>query len=192
MSEQEQIILSLARGAELNAETWADFVGRLRHDCIGDGVRDHCTADAIFIVQARRLIYGIDRDYTDKLVVCCEDSEWFSPKEYWDDLCDESKDALNEKVQEQDGCNFLDLTEDDQWEVLDNLDDHTVTGWDDRWEYVNSHFTKDAAEAFIRRKKHDYRKGLRVYVDAQSYCWEFNAIKDAILQGRLVMAGGLA
>ncbi len=43
----------------------------------------------------------------------------------------------------------------------------------------------DAAEAFIKRKKHDYRKGLRVYVDASTYSWELNTIKAAILSGRI-------
>jgi hypothetical protein len=45
---------SLATGAKLTPETWADFVARLKHDCRSEGVSDHCTADAIFIVQAKR------------------------------------------------------------------------------------------------------------------------------------------
>lgn len=75
--------------------------------------------------------------------------------------------------------------ESDQWYVLGELEDHTVTGWDDRWEYVNAHFTHAAAEAFIQRKKHDYQEGMRVYVESQYYAWEFNAIKEAILDGTL-------
>jgi len=47
---------------------------------------------------------------------------------------------------------------------------------------VNSHFTRDAAEAFIRRKQHDYGE-MRVYVESQYYAWEFEAIKEAILDG---------
>ena len=78
------------------------------------------------------------------------------------------------------------MDESDQWDLLADLPDHTVTGWDDRWEYVCSHLTQDAADAFIARKKHDYREGLRVCVEAQTYCWEFNAIKQAILDGQLV------
>jgi hypothetical protein len=75
--------------------------------------------------------------------------------------------------------------ESDQWYVLAELPEHTVTGWDDRWEYVNAHFTHAAAEAFIKRKKHDYRDGMRVYVESQYYAWEFEAIKAAILDGTL-------
>ena len=43
----------------------------------------------------------------------------------------------------------------------------------------------DDADAFIKRKGHDYREGLRVYVDATSYSWELNTIKAAILDGRI-------
>lgn len=181
---------TLATGHQLTPETFADFVDRLRHDCVGDGVNDHYTADAIFIVQAKRRITGIDRDYTDQWLIYCDEQEWLSPLEYWNDLDEDGQATLDAKVREDNDCGFLDLDCSDQWRVLEGLDDHTVTGWDDRWEYVCSHFTKDAAEAFICRKKHDYRLGLRVYVDAQTYCWEWNAIKEALINGRLVMKGG--
>jgi len=185
MSQQSDKPVSLAHGAPLSTESWADFVTRLRHDCVGEGVHDHCTADAIFKVESRQLIYGIDKDYTDKLAVIFDGSVWFSPKEYWDDLDEEGQAALNRVAQRWSECDFLERDEDDQWEQLGDLDDHRVTGWDESWEYVCSHFTKDAAEAFIERKRHDYRKGIRVYVDAQTHCWEYNTIKEGILQGRI-------
>jgi hypothetical protein len=37
---------------------------------------------------------------------------------------------------------------------------------------MNSHFTKDTAEAFIRRKQHDYGE-MRIYVESQYYDWKF-------------------
>lgn len=175
---------SLATGADLNAATWADFVQRLRHDCIGKGIRDHCTSAALFTVQNKRFDYGFDSDYSEGRVVCLEDRSWFSPKEYWKDLDDDEQGELNDQILADHECSFLDLTEDDQWETLSELDDHTVTGWNKRWEIVSSHFTKDAAEAFIRRKKHDYGE-MRVYVESQYYAWEFEAIKTAILDGTL-------
>ena len=179
---------SIARGDKLTAESWNDFVSRLHHDCVGAGVEQHYTADAIFIVQARRLIFGIDLDYTDRRAVILEDKHWLTPMEYWDDCGPEKRGALDAAAtEESDGeCNFADLSVADQWDLLGNLPDHTVTGWDDRWEYVCAHLTHDAANAFINRKKHDYPEGLRVYVEAQIYCWEYNAIKDAILDGRIV------
>lgn len=185
MSQQSDKPVSLAHGAPLSPESWADFVARLRHDCVGEGVHDHCTADAIFKVEARVIIYGIDRAYTDKQAVICDDSTWFSPLEYWEDLNDEQQSRLNQVVQQSHECDFLGLDESDQWDLLDEIDDHSVVGWAEKWEHVNSHFTKDAAEAFIERKRHDYRKGIRVYVDAQTHCWEYNTIKEGILQGRI-------
>lgn len=176
---------SIAKGAALDAATWADFVKRLHHDCVGEGVDDHSTAEALFTVQARRIDSGIDREYASNTLVAHEDSQWFSPQEYWDDLDEEERAELDAAAQTDSGENFLALDTWSQWEILGALDGHTVTGWEERWEYVNSHFTKDAAEAFIARKKHDYRDGIRVYVEAQIYCWEFNAIKAAILSGKL-------
>ena len=177
---------SLATGAKLDGATWADFVERLRHDCEGEGVRDHATANAVFTVEARRIVSGIDTDYTDQLLVYCDDSSWYSPQEYWDDADANQQEVLNAVAQNAYARYFLELGDSEQWDVLSDLPDHTVTGWQDRWEHVNSHFTKDAAEAFIKRKKHDYPNGLRVYVESQYYAWEFNAVKEAILAGRLI------
>lgn len=182
-------IPSLAKGYPLTKETYDDFVSRLKHDCVGNGVKEHCTAEALFIVQSKRIVSGIDLDYSDDRMVYCDDSSWFSPQEYWDDLDDEGKENLNSQSVNHCGCEFLELDCSDQWDVLSDLDNHCVTGYEERWEYVNSHFTKAAAEAFIARKKHDHRE-LRVYVESQYWAWEFNAIKDAILSGQLVFKGG--
>lgn len=181
----------LATGAELTAETFNDFVQRLGHHVRGEGVSWHHTADALFTVQARKIIFGIDRDYTDKLAVAIGDSMYFSPQEYWGAASEESRQQLDAMADGSHDCPFLEAHADDQWDMLAELDDHTVSGWDDQWEYVNSHFTKEAADAFIARKKHDYRDGMRVYVEAQVYCWEFNAIISGLLDGRITFAAPL-
>jgi hypothetical protein len=178
--------MTLATGSELNAETFNDFVQRLGHHVRGEGVNWHHTADALFTVQAKRYVYGIDRDYTDKVAVCIEDCSYFSLAEYWRDASDEDRAELDKMGQGMHEKPFLELDANDQWDLLADMDDHTVTGYDERWEYVNSHFTKEGAEAFIKRKKHDYPDGLRVYVEAQVYCWEFNAIISGLLDGRIV------
>lgn len=180
---------TLATGATLTPETFADFVARLRHDVAGEGVKDHYTADPIFIVQARKEIAGIDRDYTDKLLVFVDDCTWYSPQEYWNDLDEHGRESLDRKSVEEEGASFLGLDEASQWSILDALPDHTVTGWDEKWEYVSAHMTKDAAEAFIKRKGHDYRNGLRVYVESQCYSWEYNTIVAALMRGDLVLKG---
>jgi hypothetical protein len=178
--------MSLAIGEKLSAETFDDFVQRLRHHVRGEGVDWHYTADALFTVQARRIIFGIDKDYTDKWAVYVDDSMYFSVLEYWGDQGPDSRARLHRLAQEQGGCGFMSLSESDQWDILADLPEHTVSGWDERWDIVNVHFTKEGAEAFIRRKMHDYRDGLRIYVEAQVYCWEFNAIIKGLLDGSIV------
>jgi hypothetical protein len=177
---------SLAFGAELNADTFADFVKRLHHDCVGEGVNDHYTADALFIVQEKVIIQGIDKEYVDDWCVYHDERTWYSPVDYWKSLDKSDKADLNKICKESWGETFLKLNSLLQWDVLSGLDEHIVSGYAERWEYVCAHFTKDAAEAFIARKKHDYRDGLRVYVDSQYWAWEFNAIKNALINGKLV------
>lgn len=176
---------SIATGSELTAETWADFVERLTYHCRGEGVQNHCTASAIFIVQARRFIYGISDDYTDRLAIIYDDCCWHSAEKYYNDSDEAFQSMLDEKAQDEYDEEFLDLETYQQYEIIGDLEEHTVTGWDERWEFVCAHFTLEAAEAFIKRKGHDYRAGLRVYVDAQTYAWEFEAIKNAIMDGKL-------
>lgn len=184
-------LVPVSKGGELNKASWDDFVARLRHDCVGEGVQDHLTANAIFRVEERRIISGIDKDYTDKWVLIVEDSQYFSPKEYWDERDEEDQAELDSSAQEKHGCNFLEARESHQWDILEELcDEHTVTGWDDDWEHVNSHFTQEAADHFINTNRHNHRKGLRVYVDSQFRCYEFNTIKEAILSGKLQFVEG--
>lgn len=173
---------------DLTPETFADFKARLRYDCKGPRGDDHCTSAALFKVENRRIIYGIDMNYTDQYAIYHDgDSEsvYHSVKEYWDSLHSSHKRQLNIRMQEEWSSQFMKASEWQQWGVLKDLPGHTVTGWQEEWEYVNCHFTHAAAEAFIQRKKHDYRE-LRVYVDSQYWCWEFEAIKTAILNGTLV------
>lgn len=178
-------IQSIATGSALTAETWKDFVSRLRHHCLGDGVAEHCTAAAIFMVEARRLIYGISLDYTDKVAIIHDDSAWHSPEEYYNESAKDEQKTLDGLAHDKGFASFLSAGEYEQLSIIESLPDHTVTGWDERWEHVGTHFTKEAAEAFIARKKHDYRDGLRVYVEAQPYAWEFETIKNAIMDGKI-------
>lgn len=172
---------TLAQGAELTPETWADFVARLHHDCVGEGVNEHHTADAVFLVQqaVEQLVpegYGGDPVIFDG----CEHSE--PVPEFFENCCEETKTKLNEAC----GGSFMDADEYEQEQALkEHLPDYSLLYVTTRWETLNQHFTKAAAEAFIKRKKHDYRKGLRVYVDCSCYSWELNTIKAAILSGRI-------
>lgn len=171
---------TLARGAELTADTWADFVARLHHDCVGEGVRDHYTADAVFLVQ-KRVWQTVPEEISDILRVHTDGYD--EPLgEFIDGLEPEELEVLDKEV----GGSFADADAYEQKEVLAKLHpDSTLYHAIEDWETVNQHFTKVAAEAFIARKKHDYRDGLRVYVDASTYSWELNTIKAAILSGRI-------
>jgi hypothetical protein len=172
---------TLANGADLTPDTWADFVKRLHHDCVGEGVERHYTADATFLVEKRvwqavpeELSHDIRRVYTDGYDETVE--------EFFEDLEPEEQAALNE------ACDGSFLTADgyDMREALGKLhSESTLYYAQEQWEFVCQHFTRDAADAFIKRKGHDYREGLRVYVDATCYSWELNTIKAAILDGRI-------
>lgn len=178
---------SIATGAPLTVETFDDFVVRLRHDCEGDGVKLHYTADAFFIVQEKVRSYGYTEDYSDDIMIYRDDYTWNSIKEFWDDLDEDEQKTLDEVALNGflEGEKFMELDELNQWYLLENEQtEFTAVRYQEDWEYVNAHFTRDAAEAFINRKKHDYDK-LRIYVDSQYWCWEFNAIKNAILSGKL-------
>ena len=172
---------TLAKGAALSPDTWADFVARLHYDCVGEGVGEHHTADAVFLVQqaVEQLVpegYGGDPVIFDG----CEHSEPVS--EFFESCCNKTKAKLDKAC---DGS-FMDSDEYEQEQALKEcLPDYSLLYVTTRWETLNQHFTMAAAEAFIKRKKHDYRKGLRVYVDASTYSWELNTIKASILDGRI-------
>lgn len=72
----------------------------------------------------------------------------------------------------------------DQWQIIESVGEASVLRYAKRWEILNSHFTHDPAHAFIDCKAHDY-PALRIYVEAQIYCWECGAVKAAILDGPL-------
>ena len=183
---------SLAYGAPLTQATFADFVERLRYDCKGPRVDDHCTADAFFLVQHKGRVCGLDSEYSDKRFIFdnANYTEYESPKEWFDALEEEGQDFFNQIAQDESGADFLDLFECDQWDMFanDEIEDHSVIYYQDEWKTINHHFTYDAAEAFIKRKGHDYGE-LRVYADAHTYGWEYNAIKQALLDGSLMFVG---
>lgn len=171
---------TLATGADLTPETWAEFVARLHHDCVGEGVSRHYTADATFLVE-KRVWQAVPEELSDVLRVHTDGHD--EPLEdFFTDLEPEEQAALDAAV---DGV-FLEADDYDMREAMEKLyPGSTLYHALEQWEFVCQHFTRDAADAFIKRKKHDYRDGLRVYVDASTYSWELNTIKAAILSGRI-------
>lgn len=168
---------------ELTREYFDDFVKRLRYHNEGEGVEDHCTAHPIFIVQKKEIISGIDNDFDPSYFWVNTDGEG----EYTDE---EMLERLEEIFDEEEtGPDEYDLAFDD--EITCYSGKRTLfrkVGYIERWEYVCAHFTKEAAEAFIVRKQHDYR-ALRVYVDSQYWCPEFITIVKGLLSGKIGFNG---
>ena len=166
---------------DLTREYFYDFVDRLRYHNEGKGVDDHCTANPIFIVQKKEIISGIDPDY--------------DPSYFWTDADHEGE--YNDSEMKEELKSIFDGDDGDGPDDYDLAYDAEITcnagkqvlfrkiGYIERWEYVCAHFTKEGAEAFIARKKHDYRQ-LRVYVDCQYHCWEFNTIVQGLLDGKII------
>lgn len=149
---------------ELTKETFDDFISRLKYHHRGEGVNDHCTRDPLFIVEKRERVTGFDSDY-------CDDYIWIN----FDNDHAEADTRTTKRLDALDDAG----RETGAWKKVYYVD---------RWEYVSAHLTKEAAEAFIARKKHDYDQ-LRVYVDCQFYCWEFNAIVNGLLDGKITFNG---
>lgn len=175
---------SLAHGAPLTAETFDDFVSRLRYDVVGDGVKRHYTADAIFRVEQKTRVYGISEDYGGTSCIYLDDVVWNSIESFWGDASEEDRELLDDMATKEWDCKFLSLRSMFQWELLENFKDYIVSSYVEEWVHVNSHLTYDAAEAFIKRKQHDYNE-LRIYVDSNYWCWEFKSIINGILSGKL-------
>ncbi len=163
---------------ELTKENFNDFIGRLKFQNRGKGVDHHCTANPIFIVQSRERITGIDLS--------------FDPETYWtdeDSECEWTEEEFKEQLAEYvaDGGEHEDFDIDIDEEVTrGQVTVFRKLGYCENWEYVCAHLTREAAEAFIKRKKHDHRK-LRIYVDSQYWCWEFNTIIKGLLDGKIIM-----
>jgi hypothetical protein len=183
---------SLAKGAALTPESFADFIARLKHWNDGEGVSDHCTANPVFMVEKLVPVFGIDRDYTDEYAIYCHEDEqhWLSTIQFMCDMAEENPDVA-EKIEAESkadyGCCFDELSEGCQLEIICNIEWVSVVGYAERWEPIGAHLTKEAAQAFIDRKGHDYRDGLRIYVESSCYGWEFNTIIRALIDGRLVL-----
>lgn len=80
---------SIADGAKLTPETFADFIERLKYHHRGEGVSRHITADPIFMVQKESTIYGMDTDYCDGRFVMAMKYSWFHHHECTTEQADE-------------------------------------------------------------------------------------------------------
>ncbi len=166
----------------MTKEVFDDFIARLKFHNTGEGVNDHCTANPIFIVEKLTRHIGIDLEFDPSTLWSdCPEHE----SEY--ETLDELKEAIAEYVEENGPIDEFDPDYDDEVKAGGETIFKKV-GYFDTWDYVCAHFTKEAAEAFIARKKHDYTK-FRVFVDCQFHCWEYNRIVEGLLEGKIVFQG---
>ena len=76
---------------------------------------------------------------------------------------------------------------DEEGEELDNQEEgeepqDTWTGYRDRWEYVQTFFTRAAALQFIDNNKHRYYNELRIYVDSGYRNPEWQTVRQYLIQ----------
>jgi hypothetical protein len=146
----------------MNKQEFDDFVARLTAENKGDRVGSHCTAHPLYIVQSLQCEYGVDPDFgTDGFVWVMDGTDYTR---------DELIEAFTQGV--------------DDNEIPDFSDAEKVC-YRERWEYVSAHFTREAAVAYIDRKKHDYR-GMRIYVESRVHAHEFNSVVEALISGQIV------
>jgi hypothetical protein len=107
---------------------------------------EQCTADAMFVVEQKRLIIGFDTDYSqgpEDIVWCIEDHNIFQGDEEFAEL---------ERAYEEDGT------------IPENYSRH---GFAWQWAFITAFFTdKDSAE-FVERHGHKYEGELRVTVECE-------------------------
>lgn len=176
----------LFTGAPLTEELFSEFVERLRHDCVGAGLAEHCTADVAFLVHQKEYIYGIDIEYADTLAILCGEAYYHSVLSFmavYHDNCIEELQALGQKLH---GKAFEEIDEFEQFLVIGELDGFSVHGYQENWAFVNLHLTQSSADEFVRKHGHKYKGELRVSQESQYRSHEFNAIKNALIKGDLI------
>jgi hypothetical protein len=178
---------SIIHCAPLTAETLAEFRTRLQHDCTGDGYAEHCTSSPVFVVKERRFQYDIELDYAEKKAIYFNDEYYHSIAEFMEVASDHTKELLDEVTYKALKVKFDQLEEDLQYDTLNLLSYIQIVGYVEHWNYLNVHFTQASADDFINRSRHNYPDGLKVFIESQQYCPEFNAIRNAILSGKLVI-----
>lgn len=171
------------------AKAFNDFLERLR---AAQNPKEHGTTNPVFCVFTRKPIYGIDADYHDSpdLVIQNLDTD-----EEFTDIVAFYKEACSDVREFLDGVDgeipFMDLDYSDQVSAIkdlryaDDVGQFAITRRIFVDEWVSQHFTPEAAQAFIKRKGHDYPYGLRMEVKSSYWCNEYNQLMELMLNGQL-------
>lgn len=149
------------------------------------------TASPIFHVQEEKKVYGLSNEYSDKncWIDGEEGTEFDSAIEYFNNLDAQDKHAMNALAIEEHDDLFTDLDYQDQEGILKLSskanDLHLYkTNYNVEWFDVGVFLTKQEADWFIQRKKHDYGS-LRVYVKSLYWAPQHKKLIEAILNGEI-------
>lgn len=170
-------------------ETWAEFTQQLKKSWEKDNAG---TDSPIFVVQAKNIVWGLDpaSDSVEitNIVDVDQDSKYKSVEEFFESLKATDKHDLNGLAIDEEDELFLDVKASTQFNILTdwNWNGHNVHICHGKyfWEDINCHLTRSAAEAFIKRKSHDYGE-LRVFVKSLYWCDEFKNLLNAIISGEV-------
>jgi hypothetical protein len=114
---------------------------------------EHCTRDPIFLVQQKIRDYGYSEDYA-------SDFEWFD---------NDRQEIVDERIAKR----LTDL--DSNYREIPNK--YTKVCYCDRWEFVTCCFTREGAEAFIKRQAHNLKE-TRIWVDSLFRNAEMIAVRE--------------
>jgi|GEM_PF-1605170 len=115
------------------------------------------TADPIFLVQAKRRVYGIDTGYDPNIAwLHSDEAVEVSPE-----------DAVKLEAVFRGGPKDPEL----------DMDGYRRVGYVDEWEFVSCFFTASAAQRYIDSNKHRHPSGLQIYVDSAYRNYEWMAIR---------------
>lgn len=170
---------SIATGATLTKETFDEFIQRLKYSYSEKGCC--ATSHPVFQVREKYKEWGIGDDYNnDGWAYILDDCQFFSKSEFIQHLSD------NFDLSSEEAGQLNNLLPDDLLEASKKyVEGGFICNYRIIERVIGSHFTIEAAEAFIKRKQHDYQK-LFVYVESAYWCWEFKEIVTALLDDRLI------
>jgi hypothetical protein len=118
------------------------------------------TSYPIYVVQQKKEIWGNYNGGGNGIIYF-----WIDDPEYWWRTKEEAEKAVLEYNQK-----------------LDNFDDYIEKiEYIISWEYLTAHLTKKAAELYIKHNSHNLNE-LRIYIESQYRCHEFNQLIDIIKQ----------
>jgi hypothetical protein len=158
-----------------------------------EGINSHGTDSPIFEVKEKVRVYGYDSDYSDYFEFGKDDCYHDSVSDFLESIDEDQEDyiikTINEWWESYFGKKIKSLKEVPENSLLDSLIDlcdYRKVYYNEDWKHVNSHLTREAAQAFINRKKHDYRE-LRIWVDSLYWCWEFKDLIKGLVSGEIVL-----